>query len=127
MRKLIYAGALTSCAFIATAAMAADPAAPSGAAAAPASPAMKMTQAECDSLWIQANPSNAAALSQSQAQAYVSDFATADANEDGKLSQSEFAQACKQGSVKASAGAGAGAGSSGSSGTAPPSPLPKRY
>ena len=37
----------------------------------------KLTQAECDTLWNQANPSGAATITQAQAQPYVTDFKAA--------------------------------------------------
>ena len=44
----------------------------------------KLTQAECDTLWNQANPSGAATITQAQAQPYVTDFKAA--NPDGDSS-----------------------------------------
>lgn len=81
----------------------------------PKSPAMKLSQAECESLWNQANPSNAATISQSQAQPYVTDFKAANPDGDGTLDKTEFSKACSKGLVKSSASTGSSSGSSGSS------------
>ena len=70
----------------------------------------QLSQAECDSLWIQANPSGAASITKSQAQPYVTDFKAADPNRDGSLDQNEFLAACKSGLVKGTASNGAATG-----------------
>jgi hypothetical protein len=59
----------------------------------------KMSQAECTSLWSSLDTSKSGSLSQAQANNAVPNFSTADANKDGKLSQSEFMTACGQGGV----------------------------
>lgn len=74
----------------------------------------KLSQAECDSLWNQANPSNAATISQSQASNYVSDFKAANPDNDGSLDKAEFSKACNMGLVRGSGSTGASPGSSGS-------------
>lgn len=74
----------------------------------------KLSQADCQTLWKQADASGSGSLSMAQSQAYISDFKSVDANADGKLSSSEFLQGCQDGHVKGSASTGAGAGSSGS-------------
>jgi Ca2+-binding EF-hand superfamily protein len=73
----------------------------------------QLSQAECDSLWNQANPSGAATINQSQAQPYVTDFKSADPDNDGTLSQNEFSAACKAGLVKSSSSTGAASGDTG--------------
>ena len=73
----------------------------------------QLSQAECDSLWNQANPSGAATINQSQAQPYVTDFKSADPDNDGSLSQNEFSAACKAGLVKSSSSSGAASGDTG--------------
>lgn len=75
----------------------------------------KLSQAECDSLWLQANPSNAATISQAQAKNFVTDFKAANPDNDGSLDKSEFAKACAAGLVRSSASSGAGAGDTGTS------------
>lgn len=77
--------------------------------------AMKLSQAECDSLWTQANPSNAATISQAQAQPFVTDFKKANPDGDGTLDKAEFSKACGMGLVKSSGSTGASSGSGGSS------------
>ena len=74
----------------------------------------KLSQAECDTLWNQANPSNAATISQSQASNYVTDFKAANPDNDGSLDKAEFSKACNMGLVKGSGSTGASPGSSGS-------------
>jgi len=74
----------------------------------------KLTQAECDAMWKQANPTNAATIPEAQAQQFVSDVKAANPDADGTLDKAEFSAACGKGLVKSSA---AGAGSSGSSGS----------
>lgn len=77
----------------------------------------QMSQAECQSLWNTADSSKAGSLTQSQAQAYVSDFKTADANNDGRLSSTEFQTACQKGMVRGTASSGGSTGSSSGSGS----------
>lgn len=85
------------------------------AAAIPASAGdVKMTQAQCETLWKQANPTNAATISESQAQAFISDVKAANPDGDGTLDKAEFAKACSSGLVKgSSSSSGSGAGESG--------------
>lgn len=89
----------------------AQSASPSGATTGGSS-AMKLSQSECDSAWSKAGASGDS-LTMTQAQPYVSNFASVDTNKDGKLSRSEFNQGCDQGLIKSSASTGAGAGTSG--------------
>ena len=87
----------------------------SSATAFAADPAQKLSQAECDSLWMQANPSNSSTISEAQDRSYVSDFKAANPDNDGSLDKSEFSKACNAGLVKGSSSSGAGAGDAGSS------------
>lgn len=80
-----------------------------------ATAAMKLSQAECDTLWNQANPSNGATISMSQAQPYVSDFKSVDVDNDGSISQVEFRKGCNNGLIKSSSSSGSSSGTSGSS------------
>ena len=59
----------------------------------------KMSQAECTKLWSSLDTSKAGSLTAAQANTVVPNFASADANKDGKLSQSEFMTACGNGGV----------------------------
>ena len=70
----------------------------------------KLTQAECDTLWNQANPSGAATITQAQAQPYVTDFKAANLDGDSSLDQKEFATACKNGLIKGMGSSGAASG-----------------
>src|ERR1044072_4834825 len=79
-------------------ALAADPSSPSNATT-PGSPSAVLTDSQCQSLWGQA-ASSGDSLSSSQANAYITDFKRADANSDGKISQTEFNNACKLGLVQ---------------------------
>ena len=84
-----------------------------------AQPKMQMTQAQCESMWSKMNPSGAASVSQSQAQAYTTSFSQVDTNSDGQLSSAEFLKGCQAGMFMDSATTGSGTGSSGSSTTSP--------
>lgn len=59
----------------------------------------KMTQAECTSLWSSLDAGKSGSLSEAQSKNAVANFATADVNKDGKLSQTEFMTTCNQGGV----------------------------
>lgn len=76
---------------------------------------MKMTQAQCGTLWTQALAGGAGDLSVDMATPYVRDFKKADKNADQALSQAEWTDACKQGWVHTSSSSGASDGMSGSS------------
>lgn len=84
-------------------------------AAEPSRSSMKLSEAQCSTLWNQANPSQSKTLSQSQAQPYVTDFKSIDTDSDGTISQNEFMAGCSGGHVKGSASSGTSSGSSGSS------------
>lgn len=77
----------------------------------------KLSQAECDALWMQANPTNAATINEAQAKGFVTDFKAANPDKDGTLDKAEFAKACKMGLVSGSASSGSSSGASGHSGT----------
>jgi hypothetical protein len=83
----------------------------------PPAGATKLSQAECESLWNQANPSNAATITQTQAQPFVTNFKAANPDGDGTLDKAEFSKACSMGLVKGSASTGASSGASGSGGS----------
>ncbi len=86
-----------------------------GAAAAETG-SMKMTQADCQTLWKQLDVNSTGSVPQASAQPYAAgDFKGIDLDADGKLSSSEFQKGCESGMLKNSASTGAGAGSSGSS------------
>jgi hypothetical protein len=74
---------------------------------------MKMTQAECESMWNRADSARSGSLSQSQAQSYVTNFSAVDTNSDSNLSRSEFLAGCDKGLVQSSASTGTGTGSAG--------------
>lgn len=76
--------------------------------------AAKMSDAQCQSMWTQADASGSGMLSKEQTSAMINDFGRADANQDGRLSNAEFKAACQAGLVKGSATTGAGSGTSGS-------------
>jgi hypothetical protein len=75
---------------------------------APASGATKMSQADCTAAWTKLDASKSGGVSQTQAQGTVTDFKSADTNNDGKLTQTEFMSACSKGLVTASAATGTG-------------------
>jgi hypothetical protein len=71
---------------------------------------MKMTQAECESMWNRADSERSGSLSQTQAQSYITDFSAVDTNNDKNLSRSEFLAGCDKGLVHSSASMGGGTG-----------------
>ena len=75
----------------------------------------KLSKAECEALWMQANPSNAATINEAQAKGFVTDFKAANPDNDGTIDKAEFTKACNKGLVSGSASSGAGAGTSGGS------------
>ena len=81
---------------------------------APAAGGTELSQAECLAVWSKADATGQGTLDTSQAQAYVSDFAAADENGDGALSQIEFQNGCAKGLVSDSSMSGAGEGTEGS-------------
>ena len=89
----------------------------------PGQSAMKLSAAECASLWNQASP-DGGPITQSQAAAYVTDFKAANPDGDNTLEKAEFSKACASGLVKGSASSGA---SSGEAGTAPAESGSKGY
>ena len=64
-------------------------------------------------IWNKADVAGQGSLDATQAQAYVSDFAAADENADGALSQIEFQNGCSKGLVSDSSMSGAGTGTEG--------------
>jgi hypothetical protein len=80
--------------------------------------AMKMTQAECESMWNRADSARSGSLSQAQAQSHVTNFSAIDTNSDGNLTRAEFMAGCDKGLVQSSASTGGGTGTgSGGAGT----------
>ncbi|MGZ9262951.1 MAG: hypothetical protein ACXW6V_26085 [Candidatus Binatia bacterium] len=75
----------------------------------------KLSQPECDALWLKANPTKAEKLSESAAAVYIVDVKTVNPDGDGTIEKDEFANACAQGLIKSStATTGASEGTSGS-------------
>lgn len=68
---------------------------------------MKITDAQCTTLWNKAAGSASADLTMDKAQPYVKDFKKADVNSDSKLSAAEWKDACVKGLVMADAGGAA--------------------
>ena len=60
----------------------------------------KLSPADCDAVWMKANPANAATITESAAQQYVTDVEAANPDKDGTLDKMEFAKACEGGLVK---------------------------
>lgn len=85
-----------------------------GAAFAAENGAMKLSAAQCSTLWEKVNTSGAATIDASQAQGYVTNFKAADPDNDGTLSKTEFQAACAKGLVQDSASSGAASGTEGS-------------
>lgn len=83
---------------------------------------VKMSKAECQSIWGRADAAGGGSLTSAQAQGFVTNFNKVDTNGDGKLTSAEFLAGCQKGLVHDSASSGAGEGASGSSssGQSPP-------
>ncbi len=96
-----------------------------GTAFAQAEAEMKLSQAECQTIWNRADAAGSGKLSASDADRYVSNFAAADTDSDGSLTSTEFMAACDQGLVHDSSATGAGEGVEGRD-TAPGNP-PSQY
>jgi hypothetical protein len=77
--------------------------------------AIKLTQAQCTSLWSKIDSSRSGSVTQAAARPYVTDFKAIDSNSDGKLSRAEFMAGCNKGLVHDSASTGSGTGTMGSS------------
>jgi Tfp pilus assembly major pilin PilA len=90
----------------------------------PAAP-MKLSAAECASLWNQASP-NGGPITEQQASAYVTDFKAANPDGDTTIEKIEFTKACGSGLVKSGASTGAGTGEAGT-GMKSDQPAPKKY
>ena len=80
----------------------------------PGQSAMKLSAAECASLWNQASP-DGSPITESQAAAYVTDFKAANPDGDKTLEKAEFSKACNNGLVKSGASSGASSGETGTS------------
>jgi hypothetical protein len=74
---------------------------------------MQVSLSECQQLWKQVNPSNAAKINSGQAQSLVSDFKKVDTDNDGTIDLNEFNKGCNSGLVKNSSSSGTSSGSSG--------------
>lgn len=65
----------------------------------------KLSQAECDALWMQANPTKADKIPESAASAYITDMKAVNPDGDGTVEQDEFNKACSDGMIKSTAAA----------------------
>ena len=79
-----------------------------------AAKATKLSNADCQGIWSKADSSGAGSLSSAQAQPFVTNFKSVDANSDGKLSSDEFLAGCQKGLARDSASSGTSSGASGS-------------
>lgn len=75
---------------------------------------LKVSEAQCSTLWTQALEGSSGHLSVEKAKPYVNDFNKADQNGDKALSKAEWAAACEKGLVRSSSD-GASKGMRGSS------------
>ena len=98
MKRVLLAGLLSSAA--AFGAFAAEPG------------TMKLSAAECASLWNQASP-DGGPITQQQAAGFVTDFKAANPDGDTTIEKAEFTKACNSGLVKSGASSGAGTGEGG--------------
>ena len=113
MKRVLLAGLLSSAAAFGAFAQAADPG------------TMKLSAAECASLWNQASP-DGGPITEQQASAYVTDFKAANPDGDTTIEKAEFTKACDSGLVKSGASTGAGTGEAGT-GMKSDQPAPKKY
>jgi hypothetical protein len=113
MKRILLAGLLSSAAAFGAFAQAADPG------------TMKLSAAECASLWNQASP-DGGPITEQQASAYVTDFKAANPDGDTTLEKAEFTKACDSGLVKSGASSGAGTGEGGTE-MKSDQPAPKKY
>lgn len=79
---------------------------------------MKLSQAECDSMWMQVNPSNAAKVPESAVQQYVTDLKSLNPDGDGTIEMAEWTKGCSTGLIKSSGSSGASSGTSGTDSSA---------
>lgn len=63
---------------------------------------MKLTKAQCDTLWGQASAGSTGDVAMDKAQPFTKDFKKVDTNSDGKLSAAEFQTGCTNGLVQMS-------------------------
>lgn len=73
----------------------------------------KLAKAECDALWMKANPTGGK-LSEAAAAEYLTDVKAANPDGDTTIEHGEFRNACSKGMIKSSAASGASSGASGS-------------
>jgi hypothetical protein len=72
--------------------------------------AMKLSQAQCTSVWSKIDGSQSGSVTQTAGSAFVTDFKAVDTNNDGKLSQAEFTAGCDKGLIRDTASTGSGSG-----------------
>jgi hypothetical protein len=65
-----------------------------------AAAAQTTTPGDCMELWNQADASATGALTQQQAEPYVTDFTSVDTDKDGKITDAEFMKGCSAGYVR---------------------------
>ena len=70
----------------------------------------KLSQAQCQALWTKIDSAKTGSVTQAQAQSYIGDFKSVDANSDGHLSSAEIMSACERGLVHDTATTGLGTG-----------------
>jgi hypothetical protein len=62
-------------------------------------PPANLSEAQCEVVWARINVAKAGSVTPSQAEGTVSDFKSADTNNDGVVSHAEFLVACNKGMV----------------------------
>ncbi|MFN0219179.1 MAG: hypothetical protein ACKVP4_10230 [Hyphomicrobium sp.] len=93
----------------------------------PAATAVKLSKADCQAIWSKADSSEAGSLTAAQAQPYLTNFKSVDANADGKVSGDEFLAGCQKGMAHDSASTGGSSGASGSDSSAPAQKPAQKY
>ena len=73
----------------------------------------KVSQAQCESLWNQANPQGGASIPFDKARDFITDVKAVNPDNDQTIERNEFMNACDRGLIKSGATTGAGAGTEG--------------
>lgn len=80
---------------------------------APAPGATALSATQCGEIWSRHVTTQNGTMSEAQAKGIVTNFKSADTNNNGSLTREEFLSACSRGLVVNSAGSGSGSGGSG--------------
>lgn len=70
----------------------------------------KVSEAQCEGLWNQANPEGASSISFDKARNFITDVKAVNPDNDQTIERDEFLKACDRGLIKSGATLGAGSG-----------------